>query len=88
MTHNVFRGGMVHVMKAMCSTCIYRPGNLMKLQEGVVEEMTADAIKNESTIVCHQTLDGDNAACHGFFDRHATAPLQIADRLGYIEWVS
>lgn len=41
--------------------------------------------RNDSTIVCHQTLDGDNAACRGFFDNHKTAALQIAERLGLIQ---
>jgi hypothetical protein len=27
---------------------------------------------------------GGNSVCRGFFDRHKTAPLQIAERLGFI----
>lgn len=55
--------------------------------------MVDDARRDESTIVCHETLrawDGHGtkpAACHGFFKRFATTPLQIAARLGVIEWV-
>lgn len=84
--HNVFRDGKVHVMSAMCATCIFRPGNLMKLERGRVAEMVKEAKSKDSTIVCHSTLDGPNAACRGFFDRHATQPLQVAERLGCIEW--
>lgn len=49
--------------------------------------MVKDATKNESAIICHSTLTGDNAVCRGFFDKHPTAPLQIAERLGFIELV-
>lgn len=85
--HNVFRDGRVHVCKDMCSTCIFRPGNLMELNPGRVKGMIADATRDGSTIVCHKTLDGDNAACRGFFDRYPTQPLQIAQRLGLVEEV-
>ena len=85
--HNVFNEGVIHVCRAMCSTCIFRPGNLMDLEEGRVEGMIKDAVADESTIVCHQTLDTpQNAACRGFFDRHKTQPLQIAERLDVIRW--
>lgn len=84
---NAFRDGKVHVCRAKCKTCIFRPGNLMHLKEGRVEEMIEQATNDESAIICHSTLDGDNAVCRGFYDKHPTAPLQIADRLGFIEFV-
>jgi hypothetical protein len=78
--HAIFVDGRIAVMGTRCPTCIFRPGNLMHLDPGVVERMVADATERESTIVCHSTLDLDRqAACHGFVDRHATLPL----RLGY-----
>ena len=85
--YDMFRDGKVHVCEKMCSTCVFRPGNLMRLEDGRVEGMVEDATKADSTIVCHQTLDGRNAACRGFFDKHKTQPLQIAERLGFIEFV-
>ena len=85
---NVFRDGRVHVLSRMCDTCIFRPGNLMHLEDGRVEEMVAEAQRDESAIVCHKTLGtSENAACHGFFRRHASGPMQIADRLGFITYV-
>lgn len=81
---DVFRDGRVHVCASMCSTCIFRPGNLMRLEPGRVAEMVREAVAADSTIICHSTLDGPNAACRGFFDRHATQPLQVADRLGLL----
>jgi hypothetical protein len=48
--------------------------------------MVAGSVKNDAAIPCHETLDGGNSVCRGFFDRNETAPLQIAERLGFIEW--
>jgi hypothetical protein len=84
---NAYRNGRVHVKRSMCRTCIFRPGNLMQLRPGRVRQMVSEARANESAIICHTTLDGPNAVCRGFFDRFATAPLQIAERLGYLEEV-
>jgi len=83
---DVYRDGKIHVCKRQCETCIFRDGG-MHLNPGRLEQLVSEAVKNESTIVCHDTLDGPNAACAGFFHRHKTAPLQIAERLGLIEFV-
>jgi hypothetical protein len=56
----------------------------MQLRGGRVRQMVDDARRHDSAIICHQTLDGDNAACRGFFDRYPTQPLQLASRLGLI----
>lgn len=89
-SRRVFRSGRVHVLKEMCPTCIFRPGNLMHLRDGRVEQLVDRAVATDRWIPCHSTLYGNGGAavCHGFFRRHATAPLQIADRLGFIEWVT
>ena len=88
--HNVFRDGKIHVMEEQCRTCIFRPSNLMQLEPGRVAQMVRDAKADESCIPCHSTLylrgKPKHAVCRGFFDRHATAPLQIAERLELIEW--
>ena len=83
----VFRDGKVHVLTTMCRTCVFRPGNLMYLNEGRVKGMVEKATKEDGCITCHCTLDGDEAVCRGFFDKHATAPLQIAERLGHVKFV-
>lgn len=80
----MFRDGMVHVCSRMCDTCIFRPGNLLNLSKGRVEQMVAQATRAESCIPCHETLNGKQAVCRGFFERHATQSLQVADRLGFI----
>lgn len=82
-----FRDGRVHVLSARCKTCIFRPGNPMRLVEGRVEEMVAEAVADQSAIVCHSTLYRDGvgeAVCYGFFRAHPTQPLQVAERLGYV----
>lgn len=84
---NPYRDGKVHVCKRMCDTCIFRSGNLMSLTEDRVQSMVEEATENNSAIICHSTLNGDNAVCRGFFDLHKTQTLSIAERLGAIEYV-
>ena len=92
-TSNVFRDNKVHVQETKCSTCIYRPGNLMGLQAGRKDQMQADAIKDGGVIPCHQTIEaygvkrGSESVCRGFFDvaKHEGL-LSIAERLGIIEF--
>jgi hypothetical protein len=80
----------MHVQAEKCSTCIYRPGNLMRLQEGRKDQMEADAIRDGGVIPCHQTIHGareQESVCRGFFDvakRHTL--LQAAERLGIVEF--
>lgn len=81
-----FRDGKVHVCKTMCDTCIFRPGNVMSLEAGRVEQMVKTSTKRQSAIICHSTTEGLRAVCHGFFKLHPTQPLQLAERLGVIEW--
>lgn len=88
--HNIYRDGRVHVLAEMCSTCVFRRGNPMGLKAGRLREMVDAARGDESTIVCHKTLHRDDgvqhAGCRGFFDRFPTTPLQIAERLGLIDF--
>jgi hypothetical protein len=80
-----YREGTIHVQHEMCETCIFRPGNLMHLNRGRVAGMVRSAKAKESCIICHETLgDHKQSVCRGFFDRHATFPLQIAERLNMI----
>jgi hypothetical protein len=86
--HNAYRDGHVYVCREMCSSCVFRPGNLMQLKAGRVRGMVDEARENESAIVCHQTLDGDNAVCRGYFERYPTRPLRLAVALGVVREVS
>lgn len=88
MSHQIYRHGKVHLLASKCSTCIYRPGNLMDLRPGRVEDMERDAIENEGAIVCHKTLDDPktHAICRGFWDVHRrdVGLLQAAERMGAV----
>lgn len=88
---NSFRQGRVHVVDGKCSTCIFRPGNLMDLSPGRVRGLVEDAIDAGTAITCHKTLidDRDNALCGGFYDAYSdqVPVLQIAKRLNIIEKV-
>jgi len=79
------RNGKVHVKREMCETCIFRPGNLMHLSKGRVKQMVRQATKAQSAIICHETLNGPQAVCRGFYDKYPTQPLQLAQRLSLIE---
>lgn len=67
----VFRGGKVHVLSERCSTCIFRPGNMMHLNPGRLKEMV-DGCRSElgGNIICHQTIDAEQAMCRGFYDNY------------------
>jgi hypothetical protein len=83
---NVYSRGVVRVMAERCSTCIFRPGNLMELRRGRVRSML-DGIGDEGCIPCHETLDAEEqAVCRGQFDTRKTAPLRLAESMGRIEW--
>jgi len=90
---NVYRDGKVHVQERKCSTCIYRPGNLMRLEPGRKDQMQAEAIEGEGVIPCHQTIEaytgehGDESVCRGFFDvaKHEGL-LAVAERMDIIEF--
>lgn len=83
-SRKVYRDGHVYVCAKQCDTCIFRRGNLMHLKRGRVAKMVRAAKKKESCIPCHDTLSGPQAVCRGFYDRHVTALLQIAQRMGLI----
>ena len=84
--HGPWRDGKLWVLTRKCGTCIYRPGNLMKLAPGRVEEMTQTCIRENTVIPCHSTLDGPRSVCRGLYDVHYrnVGILQVADRLGFL----
>jgi len=82
--------GRPRVLREKCTTCIYRPGNLMHLRDGRREEMERDSLANGSWITCHQTLpygshpEHGEAICRGFADVHGeeSAGIRFAAALG------
>ncbi len=88
MKNNTYRDGKVHIKKKMCKTCIFRLGNKMNLESGRVEKMVKGATDEGGAIICHSTLGTkEHAVCRGFFNKHKTSTLQIAERLGVIKEV-
>lgn len=91
-----FRDGTLHVCADLCSTCVFRPGNLMHLQPGYVRELVADNLQAESALVCHKTLPyGDHpevgeALCRGFYDGpwRDTPARRLAEALGIVTEVT
>lgn len=85
----VYSNGRVHVMAEKCSTCIFRPGNLMNLKPGRVKEMVDGSVADGAGITCHKTIYGQaeqEATCRGFFDAHKerVPALLLAEALGII----
>lgn len=72
----------LHVCRERCSTCIFRPGNLMQLRPGRVRSMIDESLAGDGAISCHKTLDGQQAVCRGFYDLHARDTLIC--RLGVV----
>jgi len=55
---NAYRDGKVHVCEQLCSTCVFRPGNLTRLHPRGLAAMIAEAKAYESAIICHSTSTG------------------------------
>lgn len=74
----------LRLMAAMCSTCIFRPGNLMDLERGRVRGMLAEVRRNDSYVPCHKTLGTGrpSAVCKGSSEAHMGQLERIAYRLG------
>jgi hypothetical protein len=96
MSESCFKdGGLPRVLSEQCATCIYRPGNPMKLKEGRLQSLTADAVADGQGVICHDTLsygpfpDYGGAICRGFYDSygHLNNFIRIMGRLGGFEEV-
>lgn len=75
----------VHVLREKCSTCIFRPGNLMELRPGRLADLVAETRRHDTNVVCHQTLDAERAAfCRGSVDESPGQMMRIAERLGAV----
>lgn len=94
MTKGPFREGRVHVLAEKCSTCVFRPGNLMRLEAGRVKDLLDRNIERDSALQCHQTLNYSAealppAVCRGFYDHprsDESLPIRMARIMGLIEF--
>ncbi|MFJ2112317.1 hypothetical protein ACIOEX_10545 [Streptomyces sp. NPDC087850] len=79
----------LRVMADKCATCVFRPGNLMALEPGVLARIVNQNNERGAWLTCHATLPyGANpgfgqAVCHGYFIAHKknSQGLQLAERL-------
>ncbi|GAA4626775.1 hypothetical protein GCM10023196_036390 [Actinoallomurus vinaceus] len=84
--------GKVRVLSKKCGTCILRPGNLMHLAPGRLQEIVEANLRAQALLTCHQTLpDGDHpevppAACAGFWDSYhlRTVVGLLAEDIGIV----
>lgn len=86
---DVAEAGEVRLCARLCDTCVFRPGNLMRLEHGRVAQMARDARAEQGHIVCHETLDTDAPAiCRGYADkadRGRSMALRLGRALGWIK---
>jgi hypothetical protein len=76
-----------HIMKTMCSTCIFHPDNRMHLRKGRLADMNRETDRNDSNVICHKSkgLEGVldvRAWCSGSVDRRPGQLVRIMERLG------
>ena len=90
-----YRDGTVHVLDDKCSTCVFRPGNLMHLEPGRLSGMVKAGVDRANrpggAITCHSTIyrdDVEPAVCRGFYDKHRdrVQALQVAERLSMVTY--
>lgn len=87
-----YRNGKIHVLSERCSTCVFRPGNLMKLNDGRLQGLIESNRSEDTAFACHQTLYGQAPAesiCRGYFDAYGDeiTPLRMGKMFGIIEEV-
>lgn len=61
------------LLSDQCSTCVFRPGNPMRLRPGRLRELVRDNLAAGALLVCHQTTYGqtpEEAMCRRFWDRY------------------
>jgi len=80
----------VRLLADKCSTCIFRPDNLMRLEPGRVGSMLADVKREDTYVTCHKTLGtgGPGAICRGSNDAHEGQLMRMARAMGWFQEVS
>lgn len=75
-----YREGRVHVLSSRCATCVFRPGNLMRLNPGRLADLVQQNRSRDTALTCHATLGQAEAVCRGYFDAYGDqiTPLRLA----------
>lgn len=68
------------LLSEKCSTCVFRPGNLMHLDDGRLQDLIRQNREAQTLLVCHQTLPyvsnpyrddvAGEAYCRGYYDSY------------------
>jgi hypothetical protein len=83
--------GKPRLMREMCATCVFRPGNPMHLRPGRLKQLIQSNTGPEAHgLICHKTLSySENphfgaAFCYGFFEKYGDLAnfIRICKRLG------
>lgn len=90
-----YRDGRVHVRTEKCSTCVFHPGNRMRLPPGRLKDIVDHNVAHEAALVCHETLaygpkpELGEAICRGYFDGPGadTLPMRMAVAMQIVEEV-
>lgn len=71
------------LLAVKCSTCVFRPGNLMHLRPGRLKALIATNVAADAALICHMTLrygahpEVGEAVCRGYYDRYRRDVLAI-----------
>ena len=86
-------GRLPQLFSRRCDTCIFRPGNPMRLVEGRLADLIAANQSEGTLLICHKTTYGQHpelgeTMCRGYFDAYAaeSAVAQIMERLAGSDW--
>jgi hypothetical protein len=79
------------LFREKCPTCVFRPGNPMRLIEGRLADLIEQNRATGSMLICHETTYGQAAVevmCRGYWDAYAdtSAVPQIMARLFGPDW--
>lgn len=93
MSRKPYRDGRIHVLSTKCSTCVFRPGNLMHLKPGRLGDLVEGNRARDTAFACHQTLyvkGQDEAICRGYDDAYwqQVTSLRLATLMDLVTWAS
>lgn len=65
--------GRIPIFSRKCATCVFRPGNPMRLRPGRLREIVDHNLRAGALLPCHDTTHGQaerEVMCRGFYDAH------------------
>ena len=79
---------MFKVQKEMCDQCLFSKDKIVDDERK--QQILRECRDTDIHFNCHKDqLNGDeaNTCCRGFFDKHSTQTIRIAERLKCVEFV-